>query len=171
MKIRGQIILDPRERIKCSVEIDEQSGCWNWIRASRPGKRPYGRLVVGSRSDGSRRTTSAHRYAFEIFNGPIPEGMHVCHHCDNARCCNPSHLFLGTAKDNADDRDRKGRNKAPPHARGGQSPSARLTDEQVGEIRSSPLSSRALAPIYGISDSHIRAIRRGKYFTPEPPHG
>lgn len=51
----------------------------------------------------------SHRFAWELTNGKIPDGMFVCHHCDNPPCCNPAHLFIGTPKDNAQDAMKKGR--------------------------------------------------------------
>jgi hypothetical protein len=55
------------------------------------------------------RNYYAHRVAYELFVGPVPDGMFVCHRCDNPPCCNPAHLFIGTAKDNAVDSSNKER--------------------------------------------------------------
>jgi len=95
-------------------------------------------------------------------------GLCVCYTCDNPRCVNPGHLWLGTKKDNADDRDRKGRNTPPPRAIGENGARAKLTNADVDAIRSSPLSSGQIAPLYGVCDSHIRSLRRGNHF-PTPP--
>lgn len=162
MKIRGQEVLEPADRIRRLSMVDGGTGCWNWIGATK-GRQGYGSLIVGSRTDGSRRTVRAHRYAYEVFVGPVGSA-YVCHRCDNPRCVNPAHLFLGTAKDNAHDRDRKGRTVFPPRFKGSKAPWAKLTDEDVREIRSSTVSSRKLAPRYNISDSQLRAIRRGLYY-------
>ena len=79
-------------------------GCWEY-RDWAVNHNGYGRLWVGG------RTVAAHRFAWELAYGPIPHGMQVCHRCDNPPCVRPDHLFLGTARDNARDRDAKGRQR------------------------------------------------------------
>jgi hypothetical protein len=79
--------------------------CWEWIGPRNAAG--YGRVSSGTGKE--RRTTYAHRYFYTEANGPIPEGMLVCHKCDNPPCCNPHHLFLGTRTDNQRDRVAKGR--------------------------------------------------------------
>lgn len=75
--------------------------CWPWKKTlSNSG---YGKTKIRGKH------TGAHRVAYELSNGPIPKGLQVCHHCDNKLCCNPKHLFLGTPKDNAQDKVNKGR--------------------------------------------------------------
>ena len=168
MKIRGQRVIPHDERIRSLSVCDGETGCWNWTGAVRSEKRPYGRLIIGSRSDGSRKSIGAHQLSYITFRGEIPDGLCVCHHCDNPRCVNPDHLFLGSKKENADDRDRKGRNVPAPVYRGSAAPWAKLTEAQVAEIRASTISSYKIAPTYNISDGQIRAIRRGKHYPPPP---
>lgn len=112
----------------------------------------YGRVGRG-------KTTLAHRVAWEQEVGPIPEGKFVRHHCDNPRCVNPKHLFVGTHLDNMRDKVSKGRSASLP---GERHPSAKLTAADVLAIRQSSLSSRQLADIYGISPSRARTIKRGQ---------
>lgn len=80
---------------------EPNTGCWIWI--GRYMWKGYGVLSF----DGG--TVRAHRFSWEISKGPIPKNMFICHKCDVRCCVNPNHLFLGTAKDNALDRDAKGR--------------------------------------------------------------
>lgn len=132
--IRGQRVIPPKERILSKVDKCRESGCWNWtgaLKGSDPLKR-YGNLTVGSRTDGSRRNVAAHRYAYEVFVGPIPDGLYVLHKCDNPSCVNPCHLFLGTRQDNVDDRESKGRNNPPRGVRAGR---AKLDRESVTQMR------------------------------------
>lgn len=81
-----------------------ESGCWEW----QAGRNEHGYGLFATRRSGRSR---AHRVAYERFVGPIPEGLHVLHTCDNPPCVNPAHLFLGTVKDNSKDMMRKGRNR------------------------------------------------------------
>jgi hypothetical protein len=163
MKIRGQTVHEPYERIKKMSNPDAATGCWNWLGSKRNG---YGRLIVGSRLNGTRKSMSAHRYAFESLIGPIPDGLYVCHKCDNRACINPKHLFLGTHQDNVDDREKKGRNN---HIKGEQSPHAKITNAQADEIRTSPKPCRSLAAEYGIDRSTIIRIKNGKSWLPPAP--
>lgn len=98
---------DPKSRIKESSIQDDESGCWNWrLRKDRGG---YGRMRIQMGSADSFRFEGAHRYAYLIFKGEIPEGMEVCHTCDNPACVNPEHLWLGTHQQNMQDMHSKGR--------------------------------------------------------------
>lgn len=104
------------------ARVRKSDDCWEWT--SGFDHFGYGRMhVKGSVVD-------VHRLSWALANGPIPEGMCICHKCDNPPCVNPSHLFLGTDADNIHDRDAKGRTQ-----RGMRRTSAKLSDGDVIEIR------------------------------------
>ena len=100
---------------------EPNSGCWLWLGSYQTR---YGSLMFR----GVRK--QAHRYAWELENGPVPVGMYVCHHCDNRGCVRASHLFAGTALDNTRDMDAKGRRRVVAPS-GERSPEAKLTDAQA----------------------------------------
>lgn len=168
-KIRGQAVYPPQERITRMVEIDEDTQCWNWKGTTRRG---YGRLIAGSRTDGTRKSVSAHRFAYEAFVGSVPNGLEVCHSCDNRACCNPEHLFVGTKQDNMDDRELKGRN-APPN--GEKNGAAVLNDAEVlsaRRLRSAGHSYAAIAARLGVCKSTIQRAVNGetwKHVIPAAP--
>jgi len=115
--------------------VDKSGGdeaCWTWLayRESKKGHE-YGRL---SRSEG-QSPYYAHRLSYEIAHGSIPNGLEVCHQCDNPGCVNPMHLFLGTHEDNMDDASQKGRVRGKVMY-GEENPSSVLTWEKVRAIRS-----------------------------------
>jgi hypothetical protein len=142
--------------------------CWLWQgHVLRDGYGQFGKI-------GERR---AHRRAWFLTHGPIPDGLQVCHRCDTPLCVRPDHLFLGTAQDNIADRDTKGRqakgarnffyNRHGYGAKPGeQHHSAKLTDVQVTDIRrryaEGNISQYALAAEYRVTQGHISNLIRGK---------
>ena len=123
------------------AQVRKTAYCWVW--QSRRGLNDYGMVKY------HQRDTYAHRLAWELTHGPIPPGMYVCHRCDNPPCCNPEHLFLGTATENQADARRKNRLR-----HGAKHPMARLTEDDVLDIRAAAAfgaSHRDIAKAYGVS--------------------
>jgi hypothetical protein len=137
------------ERFWEKVDVRSADECWPWLASTKQGG--YGKLGSG---DG--RILLAHRVSLHLTNGPVPDGMVVCHRCDNPGCVNPAHLFIGTQADNIWDMHAKGRGNPP---RGCQHPNARLTDDIVADIRADSRSNRQLAREYGIGKSTVGMIK------------
>jgi hypothetical protein len=141
---RGHVNLSKADiaRFWRTVHKPEGNGCWEW--KNKPGKFKYCYFwkVIGPRKN---KGYFAHRIAFFLDRGYLPEGLEVCHTCDNCRCVRPDHLFSGTRRDNARDMARKGRgllgDKNPTRIyperveRGIQRYNAKLTDDLIREIR------------------------------------
>lgn len=133
--------------------IKDVNGCWEWQRSI--DNSGYGRVNI----DGKIWLT--HRLSWTIHNGPIPKttsgrGMSVCHKCDNPKCINPDHLFLGTDKDNVHDAIHKNRRA---DQKGMNNPNRILTEQDVRDIRSMPGPHRVIAARYGVSKYCIDEIR------------
>ena len=136
--------LPPRFWKKVSVE---PSGCWLWTRGKY--KDGYG----GFKLDG--KMVKVHRLSYQHFKGDIPEGLCVCHSCDNPVCVNPAHLWVGTNDDNITDKVGKWR-----HAHGERHGRAKLIEADVLAIRSDHRSLRKIAADYGIDNTQVSKIKR-----------
>lgn len=131
-------------------KVDSSGGpeaCWPWLGSLAVGG--YGTINTGLCS------VRAHRFMCELLFGPIPPGLHVCHHCDNPGCVNPRHLFLGTAKANMVDRNTKGRAASKAGVLNGQ---AKIDPDAVRAIRSSGESVAEIAERFGICKTSVRNI-------------
>lgn len=141
-------------------QVEETETCWLWKGSLT--KAGYGQATRYG------EPIRAHRFSWELHHGPIPDGLFVCHKCDVRNCCRPTHLFLGTAEDNAQDMSRKGRSTM--HFLGvtdENHPKAKLTRSQVEEIKralaSGPYGTATkLAKTYGVSKGCISQIAHGK---------
>lgn len=130
---------------KVDLRGGDPGKCWEWQASTTSG---YGQFWI------RYRMWRSHRVAWILTYGPIPEGLHVCHHCDNKLCCNPYHLFLGTNLDNVRDSLHKGRK------------ARKLSEEDVREIRRHlevcSLNQEEIADLFGVEKSTISRIKRGR---------
>jgi hypothetical protein len=147
-----------KEYMLCRVLII--GDCWEWQRAI--GSEGYGNVFDNS----AGKTYKAHRLAYELFVGPVGEKW-VLHRCDNRKCCNPAHLFLGTHKDNMDDMAKKKRAHVMP---GTLNPNAKLSDADIQAIRAIPrqslggMTNAEIALRYGVCKETIRRYRKDRQF-------
>lgn len=135
-------------------KVEKTDGCWLWRGTLSTGG--YGRTRVGGKKQ------LAHRVAYSLAVGAIPEGAVVCHACDVPACVNPAHLWVGTHAENIADRDAKKR-----FAKGEGHGSHKLTDVEVLEIRARHTAGATfcgMARDYGVSRVSIRAVVMGVYW-------
>lgn len=141
------------------------NGCWEWTAGLR-GKTGYGCMKY----DG--RVQDGHRISWQIYRGKIPSGIFVCHVCDNRRCVNPEHLFLGTQKDNVQDAIKKNRfhfvPKEKQFPKGKIAENRKLTDKQVIDIRNrakiGKINKYALGREFGVDEKAIRLLLKGETY-------
>jgi hypothetical protein len=144
-----QITQKDKDEFMLKLDIPSESKCWEWKLKTEGG---YGRVVI------RRERMMAHRFSWTITNGPVPTGLFVLHKCDNRKCCNPAHLFLGTIAENNADRDAKGRHKP---IYGEANGLAKLTHEKARAIRyeyASGASQSRLADKFGVNQKAIWLI-------------
>jgi hypothetical protein len=156
----------PEIRFWASVDRSGgDSACWLWTGGRARGG--YGRLWVNG------KTTVAHRFSYELHNGPVTDGLVVMHRCDNPPCCNPAHLTVGTNADNTADMVAKGRApKGNPDALeiarplGEKHHNAKLTMQSAQEIvrlyQQGGSSMRSLADRYGVQAMSVCKVIHGK---------
>lgn len=146
-------IVDPIIRFWSKVKVGD--GCWEWSGGKT--HNGYGRFSLSP-----TREMRAHRFSWEITHGNIEDGLVVCHTCDNPPCVRPDHLFVGTIKDNCEDRDKKGRGA---DRTGSKHHMAKLSDRDIFEIRAmrnSGVPQSSIAKRFGIRQQHVSRISRGE---------
>ena len=142
------------DRFEAQFSRVSESGCWVWT-GSNKSQFGYGAFKIGNRAS---KVEYAHRAAWSLYVGEIPKGMCVCHSCDVSSCVNPDHLFLGTAKDNSDDKVRKGR-----AAIGDMLPITKLTKaDAIAILSMKDKPKKVLAEMFNISRQSVSDIIHGR---------
>lgn len=146
---------DIKDHFLSFVSIPENlNDCWEWIGGLF--SNGYGAYRIG------KRTLRAHRISFSLFVGEIPDGLYICHKCDNKKCVNPSHLFLGTHQDNMDDMKSKHRVKSVVGENHGRH---KLTEKKVYKILEmieQGINQHEIAKMFGVNHATISSIKTGK---------
>lgn len=152
----GSITISPSllRRFWAMVDNKKHTECWEWM-----GQKKFGYGVIAI----ERKSVKATRLMYYFFKGFVPETKLIMHSCDNPSCVNPSHLSLGTNQENINDSINKGRS-----ARGERTGRAKLTEEQVREIRrtyhNGTASTYELSKVYKIDPSNVFRIINREYW-------
>lgn len=148
--------------IKCKILNRHKvvDGCWIWQgKLNNSGYGCFSELI-----NEEKQELRSHRESYKIFKGEIPEGMLVCHTCDNPACCNPEHLWLGTNKENQQDSLKKGRRL---NSKQRAIVAGKMTEEEVQELRElykNGISRKELQEKFKLSQSHVTGIINYKYW-------
>lgn len=140
------------------VVVRGADDCWEWVGAKSVG---YGRFKVEG------RLVQATHVALNLDGRPIESGLFACHHCDNPKCVNPKHLFIGTRSDNMMDCSRKGRLASPrldSIVSGEKVGTSKLSNAEAQEMkarRANGTSTKELSAIYGLHITNVRRVLRG----------
>lgn len=131
-------------------------GCWYWLGKSQT--RGYGVITY------MNNFYSAHRVSYQMFNGPVENGLFVCHSCDNRLCVNPNHLWLGTCADNSADMVKKGRSV---NQAGTRNPNNKLTLEQCKQIKSlkGKHTCKEIANMFKVSETQVGRISNNRHWS------
>jgi hypothetical protein len=128
-----------------------ETGCWIWT-AKAKDSGGYGLFYL------DYKNKKAHRVSYELFKGPIPDGMHILHSCDNPACVNPDHLRAGTVKENMQDREARGRRDV----RGEQIGTSKLTEKEAMFVKITDAPIKLLSEVFGISEGYLYRVRNGQ---------
>ena len=139
-----------KERFEEKIYIEPNSGCWLWTASC--DSTGYGQIY----NDSVRGPERTHRVAWKLYNGEIPEGMHVLHKCDTKVCVRPDHLFVGTANDNVQDMINKKRNAV------GERRAIKLTEKKAREIYFDNRVQQVIADEYGVDQALVSRIKSRK---------
>jgi hypothetical protein len=153
----GIAVIGPSDqrRFWAKVERKEAGQCWLWMAST--WNSGYGQFRVALPC-GRQKTYGAHRFAWEVSHGSVPSGLHVLHRCDEPRCCNAAHLFLGTHVDNMRDAASKRRLSVPRPSR------QKLTDAQCEDmvaLRRGGMTLQAIGDRYGVTKTQVSLVVRG----------
>lgn len=144
--------------------VEKSDDCWIWTGGSFGGR--YGQFRIG------KKKIRAHRFSWLLAGNEIPDGMILCHKCDNVKCVRPDHLFVGTHADNAKDREEKGRGAGNRFARiglkGTDNPASKINEAVVISIRrlkEKGYSLKAIAERHDLSKSQVSNILKNRNWT------